>query len=118
MTTFIDCLSGVFLFVLVVVFLWAIWLHHRFVQQLKIHYPALWVAMGNPTIMGESFISFAYKVFSGLWRAQAQTITLSAEERAFCNRYRLSIILTYAAEIALIVAALVIIATRRIHFLP
>jgi hypothetical protein len=72
------------------------WFSWRFLRRLKHEFPRLWEISGRRTIWTDGDLISAWPTIRFLWRRE-YLATGTQEEIAFCESYRLPVILSWAA---------------------
>jgi hypothetical protein len=85
--------SGILFFVALCVESWFSW---RFLRRLKRDFPRLWGESGERTIWTDSDLTSAWPTIRFLWYREYEALG-TREEIAFCEKYRLPVVVSWAA---------------------
>jgi hypothetical protein len=72
------------------------WFSWRFLRGLKRNYEDLWVRSGKRTIWSDGDLISAYPTIKYLWNREYVPLS-QASEVAFCESYRLPVVISWAA---------------------
>lgn len=72
------------------------WFSWRFLRRLKRDFPRLWEESGRRTIWTDGDLTSAWPTIRFLWYREYEALG-TGEEIAFCEKYRLPVVVSWAA---------------------